>query len=47
MADKEFKARSLEQGYFVPRDEEALLELFGRDVSRRVVERFLDLQDEE
>lgn len=33
--------------YFVPRDENALIELFGRDVSRRVIARFVKLQDEE
>jgi len=29
--------------YFVPRDENTVIELFGRDVSRRVIERFLKL----
>ncbi|WNZ54845.1 hypothetical protein [Microbulbifer sp. JTAC008] len=33
--------------YFLPRQEDALYELFGRDISRAVVERFLSMQDEE
>ncbi|WP_444921830.1 hypothetical protein ACJJID_05545 [Microbulbifer sp. CnH-101-G] len=45
MAQRPLQNLSRPEEYFLPRDEEVLYELFGRDISRPVVERFLALQD--
>ncbi|WP_444922841.1 hypothetical protein ACJJH9_11595 [Microbulbifer sp. DLAB2-AF] len=47
MAHRQLQNIFRPNNYFLPRDEEVLYELFGRDVSRPVVERFLAFQDAE
>ncbi|WP_299582945.1 hypothetical protein [uncultured Microbulbifer sp.] len=45
MADKKSQKLPPAGDCFLPREEDVLYELFGRDISRTVVERFLGLQD--
>ncbi|MCO1334944.1 hypothetical protein MO867_11400 [Microbulbifer sp. OS29] len=47
MIEKRSQTLLHSEAYFLPRNDEALYELFGRDISRRVVESFLALQDVE